>query len=359
MFKAYNYDSLFRELSDHPRIFPKEAFQLLKNLGLFTLPHSHSGLFQTEGFQNIFDLLFEVGKSDLSVGRIFEGHLNALLLIDTFGTSNQKEKFHGEAADGKLFGIWNTERSFEKLNLKKSDSILHLKGAKIFCSGALNIDRPIVTATTATGLQMIILELERNSGLEEDWSLWNPTGMRASVSCRIDFTGLKVCEGNFLGIANDYYKEPHFSWGGVRFSAVQLGGAKAIVDITVAHLQKLKRTQDPYQKMRLGKLSILMETANLCLQRANAIDNSKEHSKNYKINFANMMRTLTVDICEETIRLAEKSIGIQGMMQSHPLEKKVRDLRVYLKQAGPDYALANIGDYTAKTKAKSCLKENV
>lgn len=360
MFRAIDHAAVFNQLSDHPRSFPRKALKLLKDLNLLevSIPEKYRNkiLHVKKPAQSLYELLFELGRADLSVGRIYEGHKNALLLIETYGTSKQKTKYFCEAAEGKIFGVWNTESAFEGLKIQNNKEVIILNGAKTFCTGALNIHHPIVTAKTSSGTQMIVLDINEQLGLVEDWSLWNPSGMRASVSCRIDFTGLSISQEQFLGGIDDYSKEPLFNWGAVRFSAVQLGGAQAIADIMLSHLQKHNRTSDPYQKMRLGKIAVLIETAKLWIRKANKIRNSSKESYalEKKVCFAHMMRTLTTDICEEIITLAEKSIGINGMMESHPLEKPVRDLRFYLKQAGPDAALASIGNYLANNDIEKC-----
>lgn len=332
-------------IEDHPRIFPNGAVEVLKDLNWTSF---------SEFSENMFDLLFQVGKADLSVGRIYEGHVNALILIDTYGTLQQKERYFNEAREGKLFGVWNTENPDDGLKIVADDNskALHLKGSKTFCSGALHIDRPIVTAKTKAGVQMLVLNLDEQDSLQEDWSQWDPIGMRPSVSCRLDFTSFKISRDEYLGDLNDYYREPLFSWGAVRFSAVQLGGAQKIADVMLQHLQKTQRSKNLIQQMRIGKVAILLETAQLWIDRASTIEKGIEinYSDDQKINFSNMMRTMTLDLCEKVIRVAEKAVGIQGTMKSHPLERPIRDLRVYLKQAGPDAALAQVGNYTDNSK---------
>lgn len=353
MFKAKRHKEIFNQLSDDSRKFPTSAIALLKQKGLMTatIPDEFSSLNSVKSEKaNMLHLLYEVGRGDLSVGRIYEGHLNALLLIEIYGSSSQKENLFSDAFDDKVFGVWNTERPFESLQLIKDSNGLKLKGAKTFCSGALNIERPLITARTAAGTQMLVLNDQQMSELKEDWSLWNPMGMKASTSCRIDFSGISVDKDQLLGKADDYYREPYFSWGAVRFSAVQLGGAKTVSEVAMTHLTKYNRTADPYQKMRLGKLAILQETASLWLSRAEDLQANgfKIYENEFMSNLSNMMRLITSEICLNTIELAEKCIGIQGMMENHPLEKTTRDLRVYLKQAGPDEALARIGTYTTE-----------
>lgn len=358
MFKAENYADIFDNIADKPREFPQKAMTLLRDLELLNGYFAVSNTFKNpkDSSQSILEILFEIGKGDLSVGRIFEGHLNALLLIDDFGTAAQKVEYFNYAKQGKLFGVWNTEQPKEALKIAKKGSDIFLKGAKIFCSGALDIQYPIITANTPKGPQMVIFSTEKAAHLKKDWSLWNPSGMRASVSCRIDFSQTPILEDQYLGKPGSFYKEPYFSWGAVRFSAIQLGGAHKIMEIVFKELKYRQRTSDPFQKMRLGKMAILMETAKLWILQASKIqeDKSKFYSLEYRKNFGNMMRSVSLDICEEIISLAEKSIGLPGTMKGHPLEKRTRDLRVYLKQAGPDHALAMIGAFTADKKNASC-----
>ena len=65
---------------DRDGAFPGAAFAGLRNLGLIGAPPL--GLNEAP---RLFRVLAAVGRGDLSVGRIFEGHVNALLLIDMSG----------------------------------------------------------------------------------------------------------------------------------------------------------------------------------------------------------------------------------------------------------------------------------
>ena len=49
------------------------------------------------------------GAIDPSLGRIFEGHCNGVLLVSLFGTAAQRDAFERDVADGHLSGVWNTQ----------------------------------------------------------------------------------------------------------------------------------------------------------------------------------------------------------------------------------------------------------
>ncbi|MGB5942306.1 MAG: acyl-CoA dehydrogenase family protein [Leeuwenhoekiella sp.] len=345
-------NNLSRNTFDTDALFPIDQFKQLfdEELLNITLPISQGGegMGVNGGHNELLTALKSVGKRDLSTGRIYEGHLNALLLIAKYGTDAQKVKYYREATEGMLFGVWNTERNFEKLTLKRNGDDYSLIGAKTFCSGGRYIQRPLVTAGLEGCSQMFILELDQYQDLEEDFSLWKPMGMKESASCRFDFTGRKVSRSQFLGEPDEYLKEPEFSGGAIRFAAVQMGGAERIADITLEHLRKTKRTDNPYQQHRLGRISILITSGRNWLEKAAEVaDQSDLLDAEVIVNHAHMVRTAIQEICEEVIKIAQKAIGVQGMMEDHPLEKELRDLTVYLKQPGPDLTLANIGKYMA------------
>lgn len=300
------------------------------------------GIGNGSGNRELLETLKKIGAHDLSLGRIYEGHINALLLIATFGTREQKREYLRQAVSGKLFGIWNSELPSEPLTFKPLQKSFHLKGAKVFCSGASNVDRPIVTAEGPQGSYMVILHLD-DYEIPEDYTYWRPLGMKSSVSCRFDLTGKTFPQKQILGNPSDYVQEPDFSGGSVRFAAVQLGGAEAAIRETIRHLERLGRIGAPEQIMRLARLSILRETGTLWLEGAGrAMDKKQENPSGYK-HFANMFRTVTREICEEVLKVCEMSVGLQGMMKPHPLERIHRDLSVYLKQPGPDRVFTEVG----------------
>lgn len=326
--------------------FPLSGIELLRSMGLMAinvpLHHGGKGLGQDHGNIKILETLKTVGSYDLSLGRIYEGHLNALLLIDRFGSSDQKKEYFHQAISGSIFGIWNSEFPSEPLRFLPSKDGYELEGAKVFCSGASKIHRPIVTAEGPGGSRMIVLSMDEYD-LEEDMTYWRPMGMKASVSCRFDFIGIRFEKSQILGDAYDYVSEPDFTGGAARFAAVQLGGAEAAIRATVRHLNKMDRTGAPEQIARMAQLAMLLETGNLWLQDTGKAMDGRYTDPSGFMHRSNMFRSITREICEKVLKLCEMSVGLQGMMEPHPLERIHRDLSVYLKQPGPDRTLNAVG----------------
>lgn len=338
--------TLCRQLPDDSRYFPLEVFTSLHKLGLLQIGLPNTFLDKKKQLP-VFSTLFELGKASLSVGRIYEGHVNAIKLIEDYGSLSQQNFYFQEVKKGKLFGVWNTEKNSEAVTAKKEESLIHLEGAKTFCSGGLNINYALITADIERAKQLLIIPIKDYPQLKEDWSLWQPMGMKNSVSCRIDFTGIKISSENLLGGPNVYHEEPWFSGGAMRFAAVQLGGAEAVMMAVLNHLKMQNRTKDPYQQQRMGTIAIQIQSGKFWLEEARKIYTSPpKYSAGEIVNFANMMRSTVLEISEITLNLAERSVGVQGFMENHPLERLYRDLKVYLKQPGPDLALQNVGSFT-------------
>ena len=290
-----------------------------------------------------------VGRGNLSTGRIYEGHVNALELIRLYGTPEQQKHYYAEARAGHLFGVWNTEMH-DGIHLhEQPDGSLRVEGAKSFCSGSVNVTRPIITGVrhaadgTERGWQMLIPELDRVE-VPVDESFWTPLGMQNSVSFKIDFSGLVIEPRQLLGRPNDYETQPHFSGGAIRFAAVHLGGAEALLDATVAFLRKVRRTDNCYQRTRVGQMAILVEGGNQWLERAGRV-NDRATDPDQIVTMANMTRTAIADACVQCLQLAERCVGSRGLMHPGRLARLHTDLSMYLRQPAPDATLEQVGEY--------------
>ncbi|MEN5436484.1 acyl-CoA dehydrogenase family protein [Sphingobacterium faecium] len=296
----------------------------------------------------LLKILKYIGKGNLVMGRILEGHFNAQLLINQFGSEKQKKLFAADASQGKLFGVWNTQSEVGTFLSKKKNGSYHLDGSKTFATGSDYVTRPIVTAAKKDGSwQMCVVPLDE-ANVISDPSWWNPMGMKASRSFKMTFVKAHITKINLLGSAGDYYLQPSFSSGAVRFAAVQLGAAEQLLDETRNYLKALNRIQDPFQNMRLGQMAIEVESGNLWL---NAAATRMDHymqkptikEGEHFIIYANMMRTAIEQICTEVINLCQKCVGARGLNKPYHFGRIIRDLSTYLRQPAPDAVLADVG----------------
>ena len=341
--------------------FPASDFARLADAGLLVAPLRADlggvGLgFQSDQMGLTLQILKQIGRGNLSLGRVFEGHVNGLQLVQTFGTEQQIRKLAADAHERKAFGVWNAEAADGVTLLPIGGNRYRIEGSKTFCSGCGYVERPFVSGTLPDGSwQMCIVPMEKvKVDVNPDW--WQPPGMRASASYKVDFTGVEVDSEALLSAPGDYFRQPWLSSGVVRFAAVQLGGAEALFDATRQYLQELGRTDHPHQQARLGKMAIALEQGNLWLQgSAIQIENyaavfgdmpNKERTDSARlVGYCNMVRTAIEQICMEVMQLSERSIGTQGLLPPHPMERIIRDLTLYLRQPAFDASLTGVGEY--------------
>ena len=350
---------------DKQGLFPAEEFNQIAKAGLLVAPLSRSlgglGLgFETGNTAALLLLLKEMGRGNLAVGRVYEGHVNALQLIQTFGTPQQIERYAVDAHDGKIFGVWNAEAADGVKLIPLKDGRYRLEGSKTFASGCGYVERPFASGALPDGSwQMCIVPMEVvDTIVDPDW--WQPSGMRATVSYKVDFTGVEIGTEDLIGKPGDYFRQPWLSGGVVRFAAVHLGGAEAIFNETRHYLQARGRTDHPSQQERLGRMAIAIESGYLWLRgAAEQVDRYAPIFGGYPnlpnpqapqlVAYANMVRTTIEQICMDVMQLSERSIGTLGLLPPHPMERLIRDLTLYLRQPAFDAAIANVGKYVLDT----------
>ena len=300
-------------------------------------------------------VLYAVGRGSLPLGRVFEGHVNALELVHRFGDGEQREHFGAAAAAGAVFGVWNTEIPREGVHVRPhAEGGYVLEGAKTFCSGADVLDYAIVPGQRwgadgrAAGWQMCIVAMGPLGPERHDGSFWSPLGMEASASHRVDFTGVRLSADALLGEPNDYHGQPHFSGGAVRFAAVQLGGAHALHDHALALLKAMHRERDPYQAHRVGRMAIALQSGRNWLYRAAGEALCPHGDPAGVVDFANMTRTAVLEACNRVLDEAEMAVGARGMLSPKPIQRVYCDLKMYLRQPAPDSALAAVGHHAAE-----------
>ncbi len=345
-------------LTDVAGVFPEKEFEWIADAGLLhiVLP-GYEMDFNENKHWKLFQLLQKMGAANLSVGRIYEGHVNALHLLHLYGTAQQKENiFALVISQKKILGVWNSEHG-NGVKICDDGGKFYLQGSKTFCSGGSWLHFPVVTGMINTderhGWQMCIVDMENATEAKEDKTFWTPHGMKASASFKIDFTNVEIGTSDLLGAPDDYYRQPWFSGGALRFAAVQLGAATAIVHGTHQFLKENNRTGTDHQKARIAEMMMQL------ISGENWINSGAEKMKLFYsnalsaeqiINYAALARTAIEAVCSRIIYLSAVCVGTMGLMQPGMLERMHRDLNFYLKQPAPDAVITGAGQYLFSLK---------
>ncbi len=340
------------DAADLDGLFPAQEFRWLAESGLLAAALRPDlggpGLGSLPGTTpDLMHLLRHIGRGSLPVGRLYEGHVNALLLMQRYGAASQQERWAADARDEhRLFSVWSTQGQDGVHLLPLGHGRYQLQGAKTFASGSEHIARPLITAETPDGgWQMVIVPTEQTLPAAPDASFWRPLGMRATVSGRMDFSGLEVGPGDLLGEPGDYFRQPGFSGGGIRFMAVQIGGAQALLEATREFARAQGRTADSFVRERVGRMAALVESGAHWLRRAGELMDCPDMDAQAQVEYSHMARAMVEEVCLEVIRLADRTAGARGLLRPYPFERLHRDLTLYLRQGGADAALVEAGAY--------------
>lgn len=329
---------------DREKRFPSAAMAALGEAGLLgsVVPSNYGGADLSGGIM-LLALLHSLGRGSMAVGRIFEAHVNALRLVMRYGNEPQRRQAAKDAISGKLFALWVTDDPASPLRSEHRSGILHLSGTKSICSAAGHAQRAVVTAATPEGTDVMLL-LSLGAGEQVCAQNSSLLGMRAAVSGRVSFDGCTAPTTDMIGRPGDYLREPEFSTGAWRSSAVALGGLAAILFVAREQLVARGRDGDPHQRARMAQTFIAHQTGWLWLQKvAQLLEHEGDAVES--VAYVNLARTAIERMAMDALQAVQRSLGLTAFLEGSPVERLCRDLATYLRQPAPDEALDEAAAY--------------
>jgi len=312
---------------DAAAVFPSDAVAALCENGLLVAPLA--------GFAStalLRETLTMIGSASLTVGRIYEGHVNAAHLIRQYGGAAAMRILTTEVALGRPSGVWNAERGAGVMARRCAGGWM-LHGQKIHCSGAGSIMRPIVTARNeGDNAPLMLLPDLSDGGVVVDLSVWQAAGMRGTATGTVTFDKVFVPDAAVVGGPGDYYRSPLFSGGAWRVLAVQLGGLDRIMALHAESLNSSGRSSDGVVRARFADAAAAHELARLSATEAarRAEDSGCDPAAiDAYLDLARVgFETLAFGIIEATRR----NVGLSTFIAPSPLDRCLRDLETYLRQ---------------------------
>jgi len=274
-------------------------------------------------------MLRAIGRANLSVGRLVEGHVNARVLIALYGSVQQRERAMSQE---QLHGVWAADGDLPVRIVESHGGMAQLSGHKVFCSGLGLVQRAMVTAQAGDGSpQMLLIDTTDPSRAHP--AEWQVSGMRATCSGRYDLTGLQA---EYLGQPGDYLREPHFDGGIWRYLALHVGGLEALAEETRQRLGE--RAAHPLQAARLVELAIAAQGARLWLEAAaQAVTGPGTAGAGpFDVPRVLLARQAIETACQQGIGLAERALGTAAFVRGDRIDLLRRDLAFFLRQADLD-----------------------
>jgi alkylation response protein AidB-like acyl-CoA dehydrogenase len=330
--------------------FPHQPFRVLSEAGLLALPvpNPPGSRGRRTSFGEEWRVLRAVSRADGSVGRIFDGHLNAVERVSVLAPEPLRTREIEAVASGELLlGVWGADPipgEGTPARIVETESGLVLEGVKTFCSGSTGLDRALVAvrgADGAPGPPLLAYVDLRGGGFEVDQTWFRGSGMRASESHRVVFRGAKVLA--VLGEPGELVREPYFSRDAIRTATTWAGIADLAMDAALEILAAKSGDRKPDEVVSLasGKMLAAQKTMDRWLEyAAREADADSEKSL---AGFSTELRATVAACCREILDEAARACGSHVFATAGPLDRARRDLELFLLQHRLEPALVRTG----------------
>lgn len=266
--------------------------------------------------------LARLGREDLSLVRLAEGHADARAIVVELGRGDLLE---GQGSPGRL-GVWAAEPG--RLCAEPLATGWRLTGTKAWCSGSLALDRALVTATAPDGPRLFMVRPVDPSITARSGS-WKPIGMAPSWSETLLFDAVVLPTDAAVGGPGGYVDRVGFGHGGAGVAACWWGGAVSVVDgIRSAVLAGA----DDEVAAALGSAVADLQAAWSCLEGAAAQIDGRPRDVALAVGLAGRTRLVVEGAARRALNLTIEALGADGLCHDPSHAGRVVDLVVYLSQ---------------------------
>ncbi|QMW21755.1 hypothetical protein [Sandaracinobacteroides saxicola] len=279
-------------------------------------------------------ILMAVGEASLPLGRLLEGHVDALGIVARLGTADAQWLAARAAHRGELLGVWGADMPDSPVRVTFDGSTARLQGSKAFASGLGVVGLAVVTARCPEGHCHAML-VDVGDVARHDADAWDMDGMVGTRSGTMRLDGMTVPAIHWLGAGDAMFAEPHFHGGLWRIAAVQAGALQAVAsglaDIISA------RPADAVQQHRLGQVIVEATSARLWAETARAGVAAGAADAIERVLLAG---EAVEGAALRALDIADRAAGTMMHRRDNRLGRVARDLRLYLRQARLDAKLA-------------------
>jgi alkylation response protein AidB-like acyl-CoA dehydrogenase len=284
-----------------------------------------------------FERLADWAAADLSLGRLAEGHFDAIAVLAESGRP---------VVPGAAYGVWAARTAKGGTIARQDAGGWQLSGQKTFCSGNGLLDRALVTAETSDGYRLFDISVADNVVRTHPDS-WPAVGMAGSLSETLDFGGPPVPEDRAIGGPEFYLKRPGFWFGAVGVAACWYGGTRGLV----THLSRSLGSHPPDSVLaELGYAVAHVEAMHdLLAHAAQAIDEDPHDTKGQASQKAMMVRHAVRHGATQVLGHAAAAGGARPLCNDHVQGQRAADLYVYLAQHHGPQDAAELGRLALET----------
>jgi alkylation response protein AidB-like acyl-CoA dehydrogenase len=282
-----------------------------------------------------FARLADWAEQDLSLGRLAEGHVDALAILAEAGMS--------PPVSGATYGVWAARSSHGGTVARLEGDGWHLAGEKPFCSGVGTLQRALLTADAPDGYRLFDISLADNV-VEIREGTWAAIGMADSRSETALFGGPPIPRGRAVGGPGFYLERPGFWFGGTGVAACWFGGARGLLRHTI---RALGAEPSDLVTAEIGRARAHVETMRGMLElAADEIDADPGDAKGEARRRALITRQSVHHACTQVLDQVAAAAGARPLCHDRPQARRAADLYVYLAQHHGPQGAADLGRMT-------------
>ncbi len=322
--------------------FPDEPLALLERAGALAWNAQPGHARPPAGPE--LSLVRQVSAADGSVGRIFDGHLNAVERIAVQAPAPVRERELAAVVARELrAGVWGGDPAPGEgapATVLELGGIDVLRGVKTFCSGAGGLQRALILARHGDGgpplSVWVDLTDERRVEIDQTW--YRSYGMRASVSHRVTFHDAPVIAS--LGPPGSVAEQPWFARDALRTAASWAGMADAAAGSALDELAA-RTGRGALEALAAGRILAAQRTIDLWVEKAAAaMDSVDERLPAISVQ----ARICIADSCRALLDEAARACGSRPFARADDLDRARRDLEIFLLQHRLDPLVARMGE---------------
>jgi alkylation response protein AidB-like acyl-CoA dehydrogenase len=267
--------------------------------------------------------LESLGRTDIPLSRLTEGHVDALRIHAEAGTAPRH---------GCLYGVWASRSRGTGIRAERTGAGWRMEGTLRFASGAGLLERALVPVWLDDE-RSVLLDLDV-SGWPVDDSAWQTSAMRLSRSHTIHLDQEVGAEDvREIGDVGFYLGRPGFFPGGIGVAAVWVGGAARVVDLVWGHVGP-GGSPSPAAQLRLGHLRTELVSAASTVAAAAGVlaSGSVPHPQALAVETRAVVGASVRRLLDQARAIA----GPAGLAFDGPLTRAVDDLDLYVRQQSTD-----------------------
>lgn len=287
-------------------------------------------------------LVRRVAAADGSVGRIFDGHINAVERLAVQAPPELRDRELAAVRAGRLrAGVWGGSPipgEGPPAEIVQTPVGEVLRGVKTFCSGAGGLHRALVLAGDGDGSPSAVwIDLTDEAHVEIDTGWYRSYGLRASVSHRVVFHDAPVLAR--FGAPGALLADPWFSRDALRTAASWAGMADTAISAALDTLAS-RPSATELEGLAAGRILTAQGTIDVWLEHAAAaMDAVGDELPGVALH----ARAAISDACRTLLDEAARACGSGPFARAEALDRARRDLEVFLLQHRLDPMLARAG----------------